>query len=318
MASEHISPASLPGEGGCEVSSRCTRISSISQVSLVFFIALVNVLVLSCTAMQRSYLSEEMCLIGFVVILVGDFVGGVAWLMGWLERAPRSFPAPSVKNSKLLVALVPVVFWIPIFGMIVTCAAIYRAYWLILPNWISLLLSVCFFASATLNISPWGMHQSSPPMIPRCWDLDGECLVRGGWAYCWAFHSPRSLELAAVLNGPLLPCSVPCSCCSSATPLLQPRRGLSDLLQLPMAGSRSCPIWPRDFRRKDTPLFLSRSGRITPVTSAGSWEAFFDGLGVVDADQDGGCGRHAVSNPAEGARKAAAAAGGDMPHYRRI
>lgn len=91
-------------------------------------------------------------MLGIVVTLIAVFVGNTVGLMGWLERHPRSFPAPNVMASKLLVAISPVVFWIPIFGMILASIAIYRAYWLILPDWISFLLATCFFLAAIIAL----------------------------------------------------------------------------------------------------------------------------------------------------------------------
>ena len=142
MASGHMEPRPLSVQDKMPASDRArfrARILSAKRTWLGLGVALIAALVLSRLAIWRGYLNNETVLVGILVILVAGFVSGVVWLMGWIEHTPRSFPAPSVKNSKLLVVMVPVVFWLPIFGMIVTSAAIYRAYWLILPDWISLL-----------------------------------------------------------------------------------------------------------------------------------------------------------------------------------
>ncbi len=72
----------------------------------------------------------------------------------WFFRTRREtyFIEPSPNTSKLLVAMAPAVFWVPILGMIVTSTAIDRAYWLILPDWISSCLAACFFVAATISL----------------------------------------------------------------------------------------------------------------------------------------------------------------------
>jgi hypothetical protein len=126
-------------------------IPSADQASLGLGIALLGMLALACLTIWHGYLNADTALFGNVASLAACFVGGVVWFMHWTEHRRRSFPAPSLKTSKLLVAMVPVVFWVPIFGMIAASAAIDRAYWLILPNWISSCLAACFFVAAAIT-----------------------------------------------------------------------------------------------------------------------------------------------------------------------
>ena len=123
------------------------------QASPGLGIALVGVLVLACLAICHRHLDTDTALFGSVASLAVSFVGGVVWFMHWTECRPRSFPAPSVQTGKLLVAMVPVVFWVPVIGMVVTSVAIDRAYWLILPDWISSCLATCFFVSALVTLA---------------------------------------------------------------------------------------------------------------------------------------------------------------------
>ncbi len=137
---------------GSGQSRSLARILEADQASLGLGIALLGAMALACLAIWHGYLNAGTVLFGNVASLAACFVGGVVWFMRWTEHRPRAFPAPSVKTSKLLVAIVPLVFWVPIFGMIVTSAAIDRAYWLILPDWISSALAACFFVAAAITL----------------------------------------------------------------------------------------------------------------------------------------------------------------------
>ena len=78
-------------------------------------------------------------------VVCGAIGGAVIWWMEYIDaKAERSTAAPNAVVSRLLLVGVPFVFWIPLVGFIWTSVVIYRAHWMKLPDFVSLLL-VCFF-----------------------------------------------------------------------------------------------------------------------------------------------------------------------------
>ncbi len=143
----------LPGKPAAIGQSQSVRVAlPANQGSIGLAIVVFGFLALACLAIGHARLNADTVMTGGVGSLAICFVGTVVWFMHWTENRLRSFPAPSLEISKLLVATVPVVFWVPVFGLIVTSVAIDRAYWLVLPDWISSCLAACFFVAATITL----------------------------------------------------------------------------------------------------------------------------------------------------------------------
>jgi hypothetical protein len=145
---QHQSQIKIPATG---LSRFLAGIMCGDQASLGLEMALVGILALFCIAIGHGFLNADTARFGAIASLATSFVGGIVWFVYWTERKPRSFPAPNIRTSKLLVAITPLLFWVPVLGMVVSTAAVHRAYWLILPDWISSLLAVCFFVAALIT-----------------------------------------------------------------------------------------------------------------------------------------------------------------------
>ena len=86
----------------------------------------------------------------------GFVAGCLIWLIDAIERRAGKGPAPNAIITKICVAAVPLVFWVPLVGFLFVSFALYRTHWLNLPNWLSFVL-VCFFYLAVAITLVWGL-----------------------------------------------------------------------------------------------------------------------------------------------------------------
>jgi hypothetical protein len=64
-----------------------------------------------------------------------------------MEHKPGPAAPPSATLTKLILAAVPFVFWIPVLGLIVASVGLYRTRWLAIPEWCAFILCCLFYLS---------------------------------------------------------------------------------------------------------------------------------------------------------------------------
>lgn len=101
-------------------------------------------------------------ILSFVALAIGTLFTIWTFQSALGKRAPKEEPpnvdlhisqAPGSAVSYLLVALVPLTFWIPLIGPIVSWLAIRQARWITLPDWVSFLLVLLFFVAIAVTIT---------------------------------------------------------------------------------------------------------------------------------------------------------------------
>jgi hypothetical protein len=77
--------------------------------------------------------------------------GCVVWLIDWMEHKPGASAQPSATATKVILGLVPFVFWIPVLGVIFVSWGLYRTRWLPVPEWFAFLLCCMFYVAVAIT-----------------------------------------------------------------------------------------------------------------------------------------------------------------------